>query len=201
MKHLLIIILILISGATILGQVIIVPGGATGGFGGRFRKDNKTLIEYDSSKDYTSVHSPYFLLYKSQGSMMYSGELLAGSFKFMFKGRTLSAPPLSLEFRANWNGNHTWKFDKEKYRKLTIAVDDKNIIEGVMERVWSNQYPDSNAMRMRFEEIMTIPVSFEDFTRICNGKKIIIQIRKDYKSKLQKNEIEILRKFLTLAKG
>jgi len=167
---------------------------------GKYQKDNKTFIVYDSNSNKTAVYSPHLLLYKTEGSMLNLGELMTGSFAFSYEGKNFVAAPDSFEFKIISHGNNSWKFIKDASRSLTITADDEVVANTQMDRISSRRFSDINAIRSRFEEIMTATVSFANFSKIANGKKVTIQVGKGYKIKLLKHQFPVLQEFLSLAK-
>ncbi len=55
----------------------------------------------------------------------------------------------------------------------------------------------NNLARMRFVEVLATPLSFENFSKIKNGTKVILQIGKAYKYKLSKNDLKMIDDFVS----
>ncbi len=193
MKLSLLIVLILASNLFAFGQIISnnIRGEEV------YLKNNKTFAQYDSAKDQTTVYSPHILLYKSEGSLNNLGELISANFLFSHQGRMLTSTPNIIELKFISHVNHLWKFKDVVARQLIINVDGKPLIDVTLERVSAQQFPDINFARMRFVEVLATPLSFENFSKIKNGTKVVLQIGKAYKYKLSKNDFKMIDDFVS----
>ena len=193
MKLPLLIVLILASNLFAYGQIFSnsIRGEEV------YLRDNKSLTEYDSAKDQTIVYSPHILFYKSEGTLNNLGELISADFLFTYQGHTLTSTPNIIELKFISFANHIWKFKDSVARQLTINIDGKPLIEITLERVSTRQIPDINVARMRFVEVLATPLSFENFSKIKNGRKIVLQIGKAYKYNLSRNDLKMIDDFVS----
>jgi hypothetical protein len=162
-----------------------------------YRAENKTFVEYDSSKDQTTVYSPHMLFYKSQGTMHNMGELISANFLFRHEGRSLTSAPAMIDFRFISHANNLWKFEDAKSRQLTVSINGETLINTTLERISTRKFPNINVARMRFVEVLATPLSFENFQKIKNGTKVVVQIGRDYKYKLSKNDLKMIDEFIS----
>ena len=193
MKYLLPIILMLIFSLPAGGQII--TNSITGEEA--YRAENKTFIEFDSAKNQTTVYSPHILFFKSQGTLHNMGELISANFLFRHEGRSPASAPVTVDLKLISHANNTWKFEGAKSRQLTVSVNGETLISTTLERISTRKFPNINVARMRFVEVLATPLSFENFQKIKNGTKVVVQIGKDYKYKLSKNDLKMIDDFIS----
>ena len=100
------------SAANIFGQIFSssVPND------GKYK--NKTFTVYDPPTNLTTVHSPFLLLYRNEGSLGHLGEFLTGSVSFGYPGKTQVSTPDFFELKIISHGNNSWKFIRTEARDL-----------------------------------------------------------------------------------
>jgi hypothetical protein len=150
----------------------------------KFKHNGEIDSRYDASSDKTIVVlNPYKIPPKSQDVF----SIMCG---FTFKGRTISAPPDSIEFHIFSDGISGWKFDNEKKRMLSATIDGEHVQLGEMKIVNTRHYAFNG--RNGFLEQVYIQLTYEALVKVASGKRVWLNIGEE-KIRLEDEHLEALR--------